>query len=79
MCGFTGSFAFTPGVTKSQQYWQSYENLIANASGGLGNVFSDNTYSWSGGGEGSWQFEAGTQGNHISSAVDRRLVRPGPW
>jgi hypothetical protein len=68
LCGFSAAFAFTPGVSKSQQYWLPYEKLIANASGGLGNVFSGNTYSWSGGGEGSWQFEAGSQGHQVSYA-----------
>ena len=68
LCGFSAAFAFTPGVSKSQQYWEPYERLIANASDGLGNVFSHNAYSWSGGGEGSWQFEAGSQGIHVSFA-----------
>jgi hypothetical protein len=68
LCGFTAAFAFTPGVSKSQQYWEPDEKLIANSSGGLGNVFSDNTYLWSGGGEGSWQFAAGSQGNYVSYA-----------
>jgi hypothetical protein len=50
------------------QYFDNYANVIANAAGGLGNVWSGNTYKWTGGGPGQWQFEAGLQGTKITLA-----------
>ena len=35
-------------------FWDSYSNLIADASGGLNDVWSNNTYNWSG--PGGWRF-----------------------
>jgi hypothetical protein len=40
--------------------------VIAKASRGLGNVWSNNTYYWSGRGPGQWQFEAGSQGSQVA-------------
>ena len=50
------------------QFFDAYSNLIARASDGLGNVWSGNTYRWSGGGPGGWQFQAGLQGNQVTRA-----------
>lgn len=68
-CGYMMAAAFLPGVPTLVQYWSSYVNLIGKASGGLGNVWSSNTYGWTGGGPGAWQFMAGQQGNTISQAT----------
>jgi Right handed beta helix region len=64
MCGFMENAAFNAGQPKLMQFWDSYPNYIAKASGGLGNVWSQNTYTWSG--PGAWRFWAGTQGNEVS-------------
>ena len=68
MCGYMQTVAFIPGVPTLVQYWGSYTTLIAKSDRGLGNVWSHNTYNWSGGGPGSWQFTAGSQGNHVTHA-----------
>jgi Right handed beta helix region len=68
LCGYMDAVAFNAGVPALMQYWDTYASLIAKASGGLGNTWSHNTYQWSGGGPGGWQFQAGTQGNHITRA-----------
>jgi hypothetical protein len=57
------------------QWFDSYTTYIADASGGLGNVFSGNTYTWTGGGYGSWQFEAGQQ----THAVTRTQWQAAPY
>ena len=64
MCGFMENAAFNAGQPKLMQFWDSYPAYIAKASGGLGNVWSQNTYTWSG--PGAWQFWAGTQENEVS-------------
>ncbi len=69
MCGYNMARAFNAGVPDLVQYFQSYSNNVAHASGGLGNVFSNNTYSWTGGGPGGWQFQAGLQSNQVSRAT----------
>ena len=66
MCGYMTAMAFNAGTPKLMQFFDAYTNLIANASGGLGNTWSGNTYSWTGGGPGSWQFMAGSQGTHVT-------------
>jgi len=58
--------AFNAGVPKLMQFFDAYQTYIADATGGLGNVWSDNAYQWSG--SGGWQFEAGAQGNLVSLA-----------
>jgi hypothetical protein len=65
-CGYMMTAAFDAGVPKLMQFFDAYQTYIADASGGLGNVWSDNTYQWSG--SGGWQFEAGAQGNLVSLA-----------
>jgi hypothetical protein len=67
-CGYMMAAAFNAGVPKLMQFFYAYQRYIAGATGGFGNVWSDNTYQWSG--SGGWQFEAGAQGNVIS---------PGRW
>jgi parallel beta-helix repeat protein len=66
MCGYMMSMAFNAGVPKLMQFFDAYPDLIANASDGLGNVWSDNTYSWTGNGPRRWQFMAGDQGNQVT-------------
>lgn len=66
LCGYMENAAFNPGEVRLLQFWDSYQNYIAEASGGLGNVWSDNTYIWSGGGSGGWQFWAAVQGNLVT-------------
>lgn len=70
MCGFMKNEAFNAGVPQLMRYWQTYPNFIAKASGGLNNVWSNNTYYWdSGSGTPTgWQFSAGSQGNQITQA-----------
>ena len=65
-CGYQQAIAFNAGVPTLMQFFDAYSKLIARASGGLGDVWSDNTYTWSGGGPAQWQFEAGLQGNQVS-------------
>ncbi len=68
MCGYMETIAFNAGVPILMQFFDSYSHLVANASGGLGNVWSNNTYRWSGSGaSGRWQFMAGDQGHQVSS------------
>ena len=59
--GFSRAIAFLAGVPTLMQYFQSYQNVVAKASGGIGNVYSNNTYTWSGGGPGAFSFVAGSQ------------------
>ena len=68
LCGYMMAIAFNAGVPKLVQFFDAYSNLIARASHGLGNVWSGNTYRWSGGGPGGWQFQAGLQGNQVTQA-----------
>ncbi len=70
-CGMMAAIAFDPGIPKLMQFWGNYPKYIAKASGGLGNVWSDNTYRWSGGGAGAWSFDAGLQNTFISQSVWR--------
>ena len=60
LCGFTQLKEFNAGVPVLQEFWFSYATHIAEASGGLGDVFSGNAYTWTG--TGGWQFYAGQQG-----------------
>jgi parallel beta-helix repeat protein len=66
MCGYMMTVAFNAGVPKLMQFFDAYQQYIAQASGGLGNVWSDNSYQWSGGG--GWNFQAGSQGNQVTLA-----------
>jgi len=71
MCGLNGAYAFNAGVPALMQFWDSYTTLTQRASGGLGDVWSGNTYTWSGqGGSGQWEFMAGQQGD---------IVGPSSW
>lgn len=65
LCGYMENAAFNPGIPKLMQFFFSYETYIAKASGGLANVWSNNTYEWTGNAVG-WQFVAGAQGNVVS-------------
>lgn len=64
MCGYMTNIAFNAGVPKLMQFFDAYQKYIANATGGFGNVWSDNSYRWSG--AGGWSFQAGAQGNQVS-------------
>ena len=68
LCGYMTAVAFNAGVPALMQYWDTYSNDIAKASGGLGNVWSHNTYQWSGGGPGGWRFQVGSQGDQATRA-----------
>jgi hypothetical protein len=69
MCGYTGLLAFNAGVPPLMGYFDSYPSLVARAAGGLGNVWADNTYTWSGsGGLGTFGFWAGNQGTQVTRA-----------
>lgn len=72
-CGYMATMAFNAGVPRLMQIFDSYPAYIAKASGGLGNVWSDNTYQWSGSGPGQWQFEAGIQGTHVTRSQWRAI------
>jgi parallel beta-helix repeat protein len=65
-CGFNRAIAFNAGVPALVQYWHNYSTLAPKATGGIGNVFSDNTYTWAG--TGGWKFQTGLQGNTVSQA-----------
>jgi parallel beta-helix repeat protein len=69
LCGYMMAAAFNAGVPKLMGFFDAYQTYIANATGGLGNAWSDNTYQWSG--SGGWQFVAGAQGNVVSRAAWR--------
>ena len=67
MCGFMANIAFNAGVPVLMQFFDSYAQLTADAYSGLGNIWSDNTYFWSGSrGLRQWQFWAGAQGNQVT-------------
>jgi hypothetical protein len=68
LCGYMTAVAFNAGVPPLMRFWGSYPGHIAAASGGLGNVWSDNAYQWSGEAPGGWQFQAGMQGDQITQA-----------
>jgi hypothetical protein len=68
MCGYNRAIAFNAGVPKLVQYFQSYSTLAPKATGGLGNVWSNNGYTWTGSASG-WLFQAGLQGNSVSRAA----------
>lgn len=66
-CGYNRAIAFNAGVPTLVQYWHSYSTLTPKAIGGIGNVWSNNTYTWTG--TGGWLFQAGLQGNTVSRAA----------
>ncbi len=66
LCGYMENAAFNAGVARLLQFWDAYPDYIAKASGGLGNVWSGNTYLWSGKGTGGWQFWAGRQTDRVT-------------
>lgn len=73
MCGAIATMAFANGTPGNwwDFYGDNYPAVIAKATGGLGDVWSDNTYQFSGsGGYGSWQIYAGDQGT---------AATPGTW
>jgi hypothetical protein len=74
LCGYMMAIAFNAGVPQLMQYFYNYPALIAKASGGLGNVWSANTYYWQGAaGGGAWNFDAGLQGTQVSASQWRSL------
>lgn len=69
MCGYMGLLAFNAGVPALMQFFHAYPSLVAHAKGGLGNVWSDNAYTWQGsGGLGSFGFWAANQGTQLTRA-----------
>jgi hypothetical protein len=69
LCGYMLDEAFNAGVPTLMQFFDDYTNVIGKASGGLGNVWSDNTYTWTGTSPASWQFWDGQQGDTVSLAT----------
>ena len=59
LCGYQQAVAFNGGVPLLMQYWYPYTRYIASATAGVGNVYEDNDYTWTGGGKGAWLFNAG--------------------
>lgn len=68
MCGVMAAIAFNAGVPALMQFFDSYQKYIADAFGGLGNVWSGNSYTWIGGSPGGWRFQAGAQGTAVTQA-----------
>ncbi|HEX6519266.1 MAG TPA: right-handed parallel beta-helix repeat-containing protein [Streptosporangiaceae bacterium] len=66
MCGFMAAVSFNAGVPALMQFFNSYYKYIADAADGLGNVWSGNAYTWTGGGPGDWRFQAGAQGTAVT-------------
>ena len=66
LCGYMTAIAFNAGVPLLMQFWVSYPTYAAYASGGLGNAWSGNAYTWTG--TGSWLFEAGLQGHQVTQS-----------
>jgi hypothetical protein len=75
-CGTMAAISFNAGVPTLMQFFDSYQKYIADSSGGLGNVWSSNIYTWTGGdGPDYWQFQAGAQG----TAVNRAQWQASPY
>jgi hypothetical protein len=74
LCGVMAAISYTPDIPS---YWLNiyasyFVTNIAEAGSALGNVWSNNAYTWSGtGGSSAWQFEAGPQGSsgNVTHAV----------
>ena len=70
-CGVQGGWANDPGVKPWWNIWAPYydsNELVASSA--LSNVFSHNTYSWTGSGAwGNWEFLAGQQGQYIDAST----------
>ena len=66
-CGYQYLSAFNAGVQPLLRYFGTYQTYITHAFGGLGDVWSGNAYTWSGGGPGAWVFTTGTSGNDGST------------
>lgn len=71
LCGFQSAEAFNPGIPSFMLFWSNYTSLVQLASGGLGNVWSGNTYTWvrTSGGTSNWRFNAGNFANQVSLAT----------
>jgi hypothetical protein len=68
LCGVMFNAAFDPGIPALMQFWSSDTKYIAKAKGGLGNVWSKNTYEWPSAKAQGWRFWAGQQGVAVSRA-----------
>ena len=67
LCGYMGLLAFNAGVPTLMQFFHAYPALVARANGGLGNVWSANSYTWNGTGAlGTYGFWAGNQGTALT-------------
>jgi parallel beta-helix repeat protein len=68
LCGYMAAVGFNAGVPTLMEFFDSYPDLIAYAVGGLGNIWSANTYLWpDSADQGHWHFAAGSQGNNVSA------------
>jgi hypothetical protein len=75
-CGFEYLSSFNAGTPTLMQYWASMQDYITLASGGLGDVFSGNAYTWSG--SGAWQFTEGDFGNNNTHTLTRSQWQGSP-
>ena len=67
LCGFQSAEAFLPGISSFFSFWSNYSSLVHLASGGIGNVWSSNTYVWirKTGNTSNWRFNAGNFANQV--------------
>ena len=77
LCGYMAAVAFNAGVPQLMQYWDAFTRYIANASGGLGNVWSGNSYSWSGGGPAAGNSGRAAEHSSDRGPVESRALPPG--
>ena len=77
-CGFQYLSAFNACVQPLLLYFGTYQTYITQASGGLGDVWSGNAYTWSGGGPGAWQFTGGTYANNGTSILSQSQWQGSP-
>ena len=70
LCGFQTAEANAPGISPFFAYWGNYETYVAHATGGIGNVWSSNTYTWvRNGGTTAWRFNAGSFANIVPQST----------
>lgn len=75
-CGFQYLSSFNAGVPDLMQFWSSMQDYITLASGGLGDAWSDNAYTWSG--AGGWQFTAGDFANNNTLTLTQAQWQGSP-
>jgi parallel beta-helix repeat protein len=76
LCGFEYLSSFNAGVPVLMRFWSSMQSYITLATGGLGDVFADNAYTWDG--LGGWQFTAGAFGNNNTDTLTQAQWQGSP-